>query len=142
MCAAGEPRAWDEGRRAYLELLKKTLIRFPMHWTHRQLAVPRCEVEANFARYGLLDDRVRFLAGWFRNSLPSAPIEKLALLRLDGDMYESTAVALHALHPKVQPGGYVIVDDYHALVGCRQAVDDYRRANQIRRRSNGSTGRV
>jgi O-methyltransferase len=97
-----------------------------MHWTHKELAVSRAEVEANFDRYGLLNDRVRFHGGWFRDSLPGAPIGKLAVLRLDGDMYESTAVALRALCSKVQPGGYVIVDDYHALAGCRQAVDDYR----------------
>jgi O-methyltransferase len=100
------------------------------HWRYRQLAVPRREVEANFARYGLLDGQVRFLPGWFRDTLASAPIEALAVLRLDGDMYESTIVALRALHAKVQPGGYVVVDDY-ALPGCRQAVDDFRRAQGI-----------
>jgi O-methyltransferase len=67
-------------------------------------------------RYGLLDDRVRFLVGLFEKTFPAAPIETLALLRLDGDMYGSTSVALDALYyPKLAPGGYVIVDDYNAL---------------------------
>ena len=48
------------------------------------------QVRANFDRYGLLDDRVRFLEGWFADTLPMAPIEQLAVLRLDGDLYEST----------------------------------------------------
>jgi O-methyltransferase len=94
-------------------------------WSCPQLAVPLEEVRANFARYGLLDGQVRFLPGWFRDTLPSAPIERLALLRVDGDLYESTTIALRALYPKLSVGGFVIVDDY-ALPGCRAAVDDFR----------------
>jgi O-methyltransferase len=101
------------------------------HWTNTRLAVSADEVRANFARYGLLDDQVRFLEGWFEDTLPSAPIERLALVRLDGDMYGSTMVALEALYPKLSPGGYLIVDDY-SLPNCRQAVSDYREAQGIR----------
>ena len=74
-------------------------------WRFRELAVPVEEVRRNFERFGLLDDRVRFLVGWFRDTLPNAPVERLALIRLDGDMYESTAVALESLYPKLSPGG-------------------------------------
>ena len=95
------------------------------------LAVPLAQVRANFERYGLLDDQVRFLPGWFRDTLPSAPIERLALMRLDGDMYESTMVALRALYPKLSQGGYCIIDDYYAQSGQRQAVNEYRSANGI-----------
>ena len=98
--------------------------------TYRELAIPLEDVAANFARYGLLDGQVRFLPGWFRDTLPSAPIDRLALLRLDGDLYESTIVALEALYPRLSPGGYVIIDDY-CLAGCRRAVDAYRAANGI-----------
>lgn len=98
--------------------------------TYKLLAVSLDEVKANFAKYGLLDAQVRFLQGWFRNTLPNAPIERLALIRLDGDMYESTMDALSALYPKLSKGGYLIVDDY-ALPACRQAVQDYRRSNLI-----------
>ena len=95
------------------------------------LAVSAEQVQANFARYDLLDDQVQFLEGWFRDTLPTAPIEHLAVLRLDGDLYESTMDALDALYPKVSIGGYVIVDDYGAWEPCRKAVDDYRRAHGI-----------
>jgi O-methyltransferase len=101
------------------------------HWTREQLAVPLEEVQANFARYGLLDERVRFLPGWFKETLPAAPIEQLAVLRLDGDMYGSTMEALEALYPKLSPGGYVIVDDYGAIPQCKEAVTDFRTAHGI-----------
>ncbi len=95
------------------------------------LAVSREDVQANFARYRLLDDRVRFLEGWFKDTLPTAPIERLALMRLDGDLYESTIQALDALYPRLSPGGYVVVDDYGAVPGCKQAVHDFRDAHGI-----------
>jgi hypothetical protein len=88
-------------------------------------------VVGNFERYGLLDGQVQFLAGWFADTLPTAPIEQLAVLRLDGDLYESTQDALTALYPKLSAGGYVIVDDYGCWEACRRAVDDYRHTEQI-----------
>ena len=100
-------------------------------WRYPRLAISLEEVRANFERYGLLDDRVRFLVGWFHETLSTAPIERLALLRLDGDLYESTMVALEALYPKLSGGGYVIVDDYHAVRGCRNAVDEFRARHRI-----------
>lgn len=100
------------------------------HHTLEALAIPRSEVEANFRRYGLLDDQVRFLEGWFSETLPSAPIDRIAVLRADGDMYGSTMDILEALYPKVSPGGFVIIDDYQ-LDPCRQAVHDYRDAHRI-----------
>jgi O-methyltransferase len=95
------------------------------------LSVSLEEVRANFDRYGLLDDQVRFLQGWFEDTLPAAPIERIAVLRLDGDLYASTIQALDALYPRVSPGGYVIVDDYGAWESCRKAVDDFRRDHAI-----------
>jgi O-methyltransferase len=97
---------------------------------HIDIAVPLEEVKTNFARYGLLDDQVRFLVGWFSDTLPAAPVDRLAVLRLDGDMYQSTIEALDALYPKVSTGGYVIIDDYF-LPSCRQAVDDYRARHRV-----------
>jgi len=87
-------------------------------------------VERNFAKYGLLDDRVIFLQGWFRDTLPTAPIGKLAILRLDGDMYGSTMDALENLYPKLSPGGFCIIDDFF-LGPCRLAVEEYRLAHGI-----------
>jgi O-methyltransferase len=103
-------------------------------WTHELFSVSKEAVERNFARYGLLDHQVAFLPGWFRDTLPTAPIDRLAVLRLDGDMYESTMDALSSLYPKVSLGGYVIVDDYGAVPGCRKAVDDYRAEHGITER--------
>lgn len=102
------------------------------HLSNNVLGVSLEDVKANFARYGLLDDRVRFLKGWFKDTLPNAPIEKLSVLRLDGDLYESTMTALESLYPKLSVGGYAIIDDYAPSVPCCvQAVDDYRRAHEI-----------
>jgi O-methyltransferase len=95
------------------------------------LAVSLEEVHSLFERYDLLDDRVRFLKGWFRDSLPSAPIERLALLRVDGDLYESTWDALQSMYPRVSSGGFILVDDYGDFPPCRQAVDDFRARNGI-----------
>lgn len=94
------------------------------------LAVSRAQVERNFQAYGLLDERVRFLEGWFEDTLPGAPIERLAVLRLDGDMYRSTISVLEALYDRVSPGGFIIVDDY-ALPPCKAAVGDFRAARNI-----------
>ncbi|HEV3201112.1 MAG TPA: TylF/MycF/NovP-related O-methyltransferase, partial [Bryobacteraceae bacterium] len=96
------------------------------------LAIPLETVRCLFARYDLLDEQVRFLPGWFRDTLPNAPIRTLALLRLDGDLYESTWDALSAFYPKLASGGFAIVDDYGCMPGCRQAVEDYREREGIR----------
>lgn len=95
------------------------------HYSYAELAISREAVESNFRRLGLLDERVIFIEGWFSETLATAPIEKLCVLRLDGDLYESTIVALEALYHKVTVGGFVIIDDY--LLGpCAQAVNDFR----------------
>jgi O-methyltransferase len=95
-------------------------------WEEPDLAISQEEVEKNFAKYGLLDGQARFLKGWFKDTLPTAPIDQLSILRLDGDMYESAIQTLDALHGKVSAGGYVIVDDYGSTPNCRAAVDDFR----------------
>jgi O-methyltransferase len=101
-------------------------------FAYRQLAVSLPCVQQNFRRYGFADRQVRFLPGWFRDTLPDAPVDRLAVLRLDGDLYESTIVALRSLYRKVSPGGYVIIDDYGAIPACKQAVDDFRDEMAIR----------
>lgn len=95
------------------------------------LAVSLETVQSNFKKYGLLDSQVLFLKGWFKDTLPTAPIEKLALLRLDGDLYESTMDALNFLYPKLSVGGYVIIDDYGVIPACSKAVQDYRQQHAI-----------
>jgi hypothetical protein len=117
-------------------------------------------VQSNFARFGLLDDQVRasgctvvrwcalmcrwsviglgataqvvFLKGWFSDTLPDAGIDNIAVLRLDGDTYESTMDALEHLYAKVSDGGYCIIDDYWSFDDCKRAVDEYRANHGIR----------
>jgi O-methyltransferase len=102
------------------------------HFTYDELAVSIEQVRANFARYGLLDGQVRFLKGWFKDTLKTADIGKLAIARLDGDMYESTMDAIEVLYPKLQPGGFLIMDDYGAVPACKQATEDYRARHGVR----------
>lgn len=97
-----------------------------VHWKYSELAVSQEAVRKNFERYGLLDEQVVFLAGWFRDTLAKAPIKRLSLLHIDCDMYESTMQVLQSLYSKISPGGYVVIDDYGAVSGCRQAVVDFR----------------
>jgi O-methyltransferase len=94
------------------------------------LAVDAEAVKENFRRYGLLDDRVQFLEGWFSETLPTVRDRTWSVVRLDGDMYESTMDGLKNLYPGLSPGGFLIVDDY-AIPECRQAVEDFRRAEGI-----------
>jgi O-methyltransferase len=101
-----------------------------IHHIVTYLAVSKEEVEDNFRKYGLLDNQVVFLKGWFKDTLPQAPIEKLSILRLDGDMYGSTMESLEILYPKLSSGGFCIIDDY-VLKGCRAAVRDYRLEHRI-----------
>lgn len=101
------------------------------HWLNNFIAVDLETVQENFRRYGLLDDRVRFLRGWFCDTLPKAPVEKLAVLRVDGDMFSSTIDVLRAMYHRVSPGGYVIIDDYYAIDICRRAVTDFREEHGI-----------
>lgn len=101
------------------------------HHTKIELAISVEQVQDNFRRYDLLDDQVVFLEGWFNETLATAPIEQISVLRLDGDMYASTIDALEPLYDKVAVGGYVVVDDYGAVKGCAQAIHDFREARGI-----------
>lgn len=103
-----------------------------LHHIMRQLSVSLEEVKANFSMFDLLDDRVVFMKGWFKDTLPKAPIGQLALLRIDGDMYGSTMEVLNALYEKVSPGGFIIVDDYGIVPGCKTAVDEFHEVHGIK----------
>ena len=79
-----------------------------------------------------MDDQVGFIVGWFKDTLKYAPLKNLAVLRLDGDLYESTIQALEPLYPRLSVGGYCIVDDYGNINACREAVTDYRNSHSIK----------
>lgn len=104
-----------------------------MQKLYRNLAASLEEVKRNFATYGLLDDQVRFLKGWFKDTLPTAPIGTLSLMRLDGDFYESTRDGLDNLYDRLSVGGFVIIDDYgqDSWTYCRKAVDEFRLERNI-----------
>lgn len=100
--------------------------------TYSELSISIEEVKKNFEKYKLLDNQVQFLKGWFKDTLPTAPIEKLCIIRLDGDMYESTMDALNSLYPKLSIGGYCIIDDYGLPdEACKKAVTKYREIQGI-----------
>jgi len=100
---------------------------------YKHFAIGLEEVKANFHAYGLLDEQVRFLKGWFKDTLRPAPIAKLSVMRLDGDYYESTMDALSVLYDRLSVGGYAIIDDYgeDSWTYCRKAVDEFRVARGI-----------
>ncbi len=95
------------------------------------LAVSQDEVQKNFEKFGLLGRNVKFLKGWFSDTLPAAPIRNISILRMDGDLYQSTKDALESLYHKISPGGFLIIDDYSSWKGCRTAVEEFRRKNSI-----------
>jgi len=99
-------------------------------YKYKILNVSEDKVKMYFTRFGLLDDQVRFLKGWFKDTLPYAPIKQLAVLRLDGDYYESTMDILVNLYDKVSPGGWIIIDDYR-VPSCMKAVHHFRKAHRI-----------
>ncbi len=90
-----------------------------------ELAVSLGVVQENFTVYGLQGPKVSYLKGWFKDTLPNASIGPIALLRMDGDLYQSTMDILINLYDMVAPGGFVIVDDFGAIAACQQAVLDF-----------------
>ena len=91
------------------------------------LKVPLPAVQGAFERYGLLDCQVQFHKGFFRESLPAfreASTSPIALLRMDGDMYESTMDILYNLADLMSPGACIVVDDW-AIPVCQRAVRDF-----------------
>ena len=88
-------------------------------------------VRENFKKYGLLDDNILFVKGFFEDTLPNLKIGGISLLRMDGDMYGSSIVTLNSLYDKVVPGGFIIVDDYMVVSGCKSAIDDFRKERSI-----------
>jgi len=94
----------------------------------------RCEIEsvkATLLETGYPESRLRFVKGKVEETLTGQTPEKIAILRLDTDWYESTLIELEVLYPKLVPGGVLIIDDYGHWQGCRRAVDEYFAANNV-----------
>ncbi len=93
------------------------------------LAVSEEKVRSNFEHFGLLDERVIFVKGLFKDTLAAIP-GPFSIIRLDGDMYESTLNSLDGLYHKLSPGGYCIIDDW-GLAACNAAVVEFRNLNGV-----------
>jgi O-methyltransferase len=91
---------------------------------------PLADVQRNIAATGYPTESVVFVKGTVEDTLPGTAPERIALLRLDTDWYESTRQTLVHLYPRLAPGGVLIIDDYGHWQGCRQAVDEYFAANE------------
>jgi O-methyltransferase/8-demethyl-8-(2,3-dimethoxy-alpha-L-rhamnosyl)tetracenomycin-C 4'-O-methyltransferase len=98
-------------------------------WSDRWIATLD-EVRQNVARFGLLDDRIVFVPGFFDCSLRTLADRRFALIRLDSDSYDSIETSLAFLYPLLSRSGMIIIDDWH-LAGCRMAVHDYRSKHGI-----------
>jgi len=87
-----------------------------------------------FRRFGLSCTRVQLVKGWFQDTLPAYrdKIGPIAMLRIDGDWYESTKCCLENLFDQVVPGGYCIVDDYGTFCGCRKATDEFIQSRDLK----------
>ena len=142
---AGMLRAYGDQRRtvwladSFQGLPKPSVGRYPedngdVLWRYPELAVTEAEVQANFDRYGLWGPNVKLLKGWFSDTMSRLPMENLALLRLDGDMFESTMQVLEGGYSRVSPGGYIVIDDYGASPSCRAAVDRFRSNHRVEAR--------
>jgi O-methyltransferase len=90
----------------------------------RRLILDEIKVPKEFAH---------FHVGWFQNTIPAdaGRLGPIALLRLDGDWYDSTIICLEHLYPLLSSGGILILDDYYCWEGCRKATDEYRQKTNI-----------
>jgi len=124
---AGHPRPDAEkdidiwGNRAIDEWQRREASGTTREWGFASLA----ETRANLTSTGYPEDRLVFVEGMVEKTVPESGPERLALLRLDTDWYESARAALHHLYPRLVPGGILIIDDYGHYKGQRQAVDSY-----------------
>jgi hypothetical protein len=99
-----------------------------------------------FRRFGLSRMKVRLVRGWFQDTLPvyRDTLGPIAMVRIDGDWYESTKCCLESLVDRIVPGGYCIIDDYGTFHGCREAVDEFIQSRnlQVKGTSDGRGGLI
>ena len=104
-----------------------------------------CRAEMDYAIQAMKLSKAKdfhLIKGWFSETLPKLIIGQIAILRLDGDWYESTLDCLKYLYPKVVIGGIVIIDDYYTWDGCTKAVHDYFSKRKLSTRINQINNRV
>lgn len=125
-----EPGEHDIGRHGTAAIVKYNQLRSGdvSGWIN----IPLETVQRNVARTHYPDNRLHFMPGKVEESLPREAPDKVALLRLDTDWYESTKAEMDVLFSHVSEAGVIIVDDYYRWRGSRKAVDDYIRDHGIR----------
>ena len=107
------------------------------HLSNSIYAAPLERVVRSFASFGLWGDQVHFVKGFFETTLPAlgVPLNPIALLRLDGDLFSSTMIVLRSFYQSVAEGGWVVIDDYDwhpkSPGVCRSAVNEFRHAWSI-----------
>jgi len=100
------------------------------------------EVKRNITIIGYNSKYIHFIKGKVEDTLPANAPDKIALLRLDTDWYESTKHELETLYPKLSDKGILIIDDYGYWKGAKKAVDEYFKGNQIFLMRIDSTARI
>ena len=91
------------------------------------------DVKNNFRMHDLLDTNIKFVVGDFKDSIPHSQVQDIALLHCDSDYYDSTKIVLEIFYWKIVKGGYIVIDDYNNIhLGCKDAVDDFRRKYSIK----------
>lgn len=88
-------------------------------------AADRADVLALFSRLGVARSRIHVVEGWFQDTLPAADVGRIAVLHVDADWYDSVRLCLEALYDRVEPGGFVVLDDYGRWEGCTRAADEF-----------------
>jgi hypothetical protein len=94
-------------------------------------SIPMETVKSNILDTGYPEARIHFIKGTVENTIPGIIPDKIALLRLDTDWYESTKHELTHLYPLLSPKGVIIIDDYGHWQGAKKAVDEYIRDNNL-----------
>lgn len=118
------------------EGLPKPSGKFPqdhgdLHYTYKDLSISLESVKSNFESMRCLDDNVIFIKGFFCDTLPNNNlINEISLLRMDGDMYESTHDVFYSCYHKLVNKGVCIIDDY-CLHGAKTCVHDFRSVKNI-----------
>ena len=96
-------------------------------WCHGDLA----KVRTIFDKLRISDSGVHIVKGWFRNTFPGVDIGEIALLHIDADWYDSVRLCFERFYENVQPGGYIVIDDYGHWEGCRRATDEFLKERSI-----------
>jgi O-methyltransferase len=103
--------------------------------TNNGVGLDNCKAEIFYAENAMKlanSQNHNIVKGWFDNTIPITLIsEPIAVLRLDGDWYDSTMICLENLYPLVAENGLIIIDDYYAWDGCSRAVHDYLSKNNL-----------